>query len=103
MLVNDQTTINDNVILPGDIIINGRCNMFNNLRVLGTSEFGNTISIQTPWQGGGKLRIEPSVNNQESSIGYYNRTDLRGTVASDVWVCGISCWDVEDILSECLY
>ena len=47
-LVNDQTTINDNVILPGDIIINGRCNMFNNLRVLGTSEFGNTISIQTP-------------------------------------------------------
>ena len=51
-LVNDQITINDNVILPGDIIINGRCNMSNNLQVLGTSEFGKTLSKKTPSQGG---------------------------------------------------
>ena len=62
------------------------------LRALETNEFGKTININTPSQGGGNLRVEPSVNNQESSIGYYNRNHLRTTVAGDVWVCGINCW-----------
>ena len=52
LLVNDQITLNDSVILTGDTSINGRCNMSNNLQVLGTSEFGKTMSKQTPSQGG---------------------------------------------------
>ena len=83
-LLDDQITINDNVIVAGDIMISGRCNIFNNLRGLETSEFGKTIIIKTSEQGGGHLRIEPSTDNQESSIGHDNRTDLRATVASDV-------------------
>ena len=68
-LVNDQITVNDNVIITSDTSINGMCNMSNNLEVLGTTEFGKTTSIKTPSTGGGHLRIEPSINNQESSIG----------------------------------
>ena len=45
-LVNDQITINDNVLITSDTIINGRCNMSNNLRVLGTTEFGETTNIK---------------------------------------------------------
>ena len=68
-LVNDHITISHSVIITGDISVHGRCNIFDNLRVLETCEFGKHISIQTPSQGGGNLRIEPSVNNQESSMG----------------------------------
>ena len=46
------------------------------------------MSIKTPSQGGGNIRIEPAVDGNESSIGHYTRSDLRATVAGDVWVCG---------------
>ena len=50
------------------------------------------MNIKTPSQGGGDLQSEPSINNQESSMGYYIRADLWNTVASDVWVCGVHRW-----------
>ena len=50
--VNDQITSNDNVIITGDTIINGRCNIYDSLRVLETSEFGKTIIITTSSKGG---------------------------------------------------
>ena len=42
----------------------------------------------------GNLRIEPSLDGQESSVGYYNRSDLRDIAAGDMWVGGINCWRI---------
>ena len=74
------------------LLVTGNCSIKNNLSVLGNNDFLNTMNIKTSGQGGGNLRIEPSVDGQETSIGYYNRSGLRATVAGDVWVGGINCW-----------
>ena len=39
-----------------DVEIRGNCNASNNLSVLGTNAFGNTVNLTTPSQGGGHLR-----------------------------------------------
>ena len=70
----------------------GTCIMPNNLSVLGNGEFLKTMSIKTQPQGGGNMRIEPSVDGNESSIGYYNRIDLRSTTAGDMWISGLNSW-----------
>ena len=47
-----------------------RHNIINNsLTVFGNSMFNTTTRIQKTGQGGGNLRIEPSVDGQESSVG----------------------------------
>ena len=38
------------------------------------------------------IRIIPEADGNESSIGHYNRNDLRATVAGDMWVCGSNSW-----------
>ena len=53
--VNAQITIHDNVIVTGETIINGRCDISNNLRVLETSESGEPISIQNSITRWGKF------------------------------------------------
>ena len=62
------------------------CAITNTLSVSGNREFNYSTRIQASGQGGGNLRVEPSVDGQETSIGYYNRSDLRATIAGDVWV-----------------
>ena len=74
------------------LLVTGNCSIKNNLSVLGNNDLLNTMNIKTSGQGGGNLRIEPSVDGQETSIGYYNRSDLRATVAGDMWVGGLNCW-----------
>ena len=32
------------------------------------------------------------MNGNESSIGFYNRSDSRATDAGDMWVCGVNSW-----------
>ena len=96
------------VVISVNATIHKNCSIKNNLEVLGNSEFSNIICVKTSGQGGGNLRVEPSVDGQETSIGYYNRSDLRATVAGDVWVGGVSCWPRVDftigtpILASCL-
>ena len=51
-----------------DVELNGSCYVYNNLSVLGTTTFGNAISLSTPSQGGGNLRIIADVDGDESSI-----------------------------------
>ena len=50
------------------------------------------IRVESSGQGGGKLRIEFTIDGRETSIGYFNRSDLRATVVGDVWVAGVNCW-----------
>ena len=80
------------VVISFNATINRHCAIQNNLSVLGNSEFNNLTRIQASGQGGGTLRIEPSVDGQETSTGYYNRSHLRATVAGDMWVGGLNCW-----------
>ena len=40
----------------------------------------------------GNIQIIPAADGNESSIGYYNRIDLRNTVAGDMWVCGVNSY-----------
>ena len=51
------------------LLVTGNCSIKNNLSVLGNNGFLNTMNIKTSGQGGGNLRIEPSVDGQETSIG----------------------------------
>ena len=53
--VDEQLTINDNVILTGDTTIGGKCNMTNNLSVLGSSIFSNIICIKHTCTRSGKF------------------------------------------------
>ena len=43
-------------------------------------------------QGGGNLRSMPHINGNESSTGYYIRSDARSTNAGDAWVSGVHSW-----------
>ena len=90
--IDDNVIIIGNTTMGGNITIGGSCNISNNLTVLGFSIFNQTMRIKTQSQGGGNLRIEPSVNGNEASIGYYNRSDLRITDAGDMWVSGVNRW-----------
>ena len=90
--IDDNVIIIGNTTMGGNITIGGSCNISNNLTVLGLSIFNQTMRIKTQSQGGGNLRIEPSVNGNEASIGYYNRSDLRITDAGDMWVSGVNRW-----------
>ena len=80
----------------------------NNFSVLGTSTFGNTLFLSMNSGGGGGIRVVAATAGSEASIGYYNRSDLRSTVAGDMWVCGINCWSRtgynigSPILNSCL-
>ena len=66
------------------------------------------MKVKTPSQGGGNIRIIPNADGNESSIGYYARTDLRSTTAGDSWVVGANCWNEDGYcigtpqLSSCL-
>ena len=103
-VIADQVTIDDNVMIIGNTTMRGNttmegnttivrtCNMSNDLTVLGGSLFSNTMRIKTPSQGGGNLRIEPAVNGNESSVGYYSRSDLRATSAGDMCASGVNAF-----------
>ena len=62
------------------------------LNVAGNVNLSKTLTITTPSQGGGNIRIIPMDNVSESSIGYYTRSDARATEPGDVWVCGVNSW-----------
>ena len=44
-------------------------------------------------QGGGYLRIIFNIDGNDSSVGYYHRSDSRSTVAGDMWVSGVNIWN----------
>ena len=56
-------------------------------------DFFRTLSVKTSTQNGGNIKIKPTTDGNESSIGYYNRVDLRETISGDVWVVGVNCWN----------
>ena len=62
------------------------------LNVAGNVNLNSTLTVTTPAQGGGNVRIVPINHGGESSIGYYTRSDARATEIGDVWVCGINAW-----------
>ena len=62
------------------------------LNVAGNVNLNKTLTVTTPAQGGGNIRIIPMDNVSESSIGYYTRSDARATEAGDVWICGVNAW-----------
>jgi hypothetical protein len=72
-----------------------------NLSVYGTSLFSNKLKIQCAG-GGGSIRVVPNIDNTESSIGFYNYTDMRETIPNSVnnggamWVVGQNCWGREE-------
>ena len=61
--------------MASDVVIsfkatsNRNCAITNTLSVLGSSDFNNITRIKASGQGGGNLRVEPSVDGQETSIG----------------------------------
>ena len=75
---------------------------------MGNRDFNYITRLKASGQGGGNLRIESSVDGQETSIGYYNRSALRATVAGDMWVGGFNCWGLAgytigtSVSGECL-
>ena len=89
---SEALTLSADIVITLNTTINRNCSIQNNLSVLGNSEVSNGIRVKSSGQGGGNLRIEPTIDDRETSIGYYNRSDLRATVAGDVWVGGVSCW-----------
>ena len=42
--------------------------------------------------GGGRIRVIPTSDLGESSIGFYTYTDMRMVSAGDVWICGVNSW-----------
>ena len=70
--------------------------------------FNNIVNIRTPSQFGGSIRIIPALDNNEASIGDYNRNDARYAVTGDAWICGVNCWDKQGysigtpVLNNCL-
>ena len=91
-----------------DVELKGICYVYTSLSVLGTTTFGNAISLSTPSQGGGILRIIADVDGDEPSIGYYNYNDSRAAAAGELWGTGIKCWNRRDynlgtpMLNSCL-
>ena len=104
----EYITIDDNAILNGTTTTTRHCSINHNLTVLGTSIVNTTTRIKTSGQGDGNFRVEPSVDGQESSVGYYNRNALRDIAAGDVWVGGINHWSMSGftfgtpVLTSCL-
>ena len=62
------------------------------LNVEGNVNSANTLCVKTPQQGGGNIKFAPKDNGNESSIGFYTRSDVRSSEAGDMWVCGVHCW-----------
>ena len=62
------------------------------MKVNGITTLNKTLFITTPAQGGGNIRILPSTDLSESSIGYYTRNDARCTEIGDAWICGANTW-----------
>jgi hypothetical protein len=75
-----------------DVELKGNCCVSNNLSVLNTGSFTNTLSAIVPGGGGGSIRVIASTNGDEASIGYYNYNDSRSIAAGDMWVGGANCW-----------
>jgi hypothetical protein len=55
--------------------------------------FNNTLSTYVVAGGGGAIRVIPTTDGLEASIGYYNFNDSRAVNAGEMWVSGINCWD----------
>jgi hypothetical protein len=74
-----------NVDLKGNVIVS------NNLSVNGTSLFLNNLKIKCAGNGG-NIRVLPSNDTDESSIGFYKYTDMRENAAGAMWLIGQNCW-----------
>ena len=73
-----------------DVELKGNCFVSNNLSVLNTSIFSNTLNASAPGGGGGAVRIMPFTSVLEASSGDYNYNASRIIVAGDMWVGGKS-------------
>ena len=54
-----------------DVGLKGNCLVYNNLPVLNTSTFGNTLTLSSSSPRGGCIRVVASTNDNEASIGVY--------------------------------
>ena len=75
-----------------DVGLNGTCYISNTLSVLGTSAFGNTLTLSKASGGGGGIKVVASTNGNEEFIVYNYSRDARADFAGDMWVGGVSCW-----------
>ena len=62
------------------------------LKVNGETTLNKTLFIKTSVEGSGNIKIIPSIDLAESSIGYYTRADARNSEIGDIWVCGANSW-----------
>jgi hypothetical protein len=75
-----------------DVELKGNCLIYIDLSVLTRSLFNKTLSTYVIAGGGGAIRVIPSTDGLEASIGYYSLNDSRAVNAGEMWVSGISCW-----------
>ena len=61
---------------------------------MGDVNLTSTLYVRTPRQGGGNIRIIPSVDLNEASIGFYKYNDLRNTDPGDQWVFVLNSWGI---------
>ena len=84
---NDYITIDDNTSITGDLDVAGDVNL------------SNILNVRTPASSWGNIRIIPTVDGDESSIGFYYRNDERNDTAGDVWICGVNSCDLGGFFS----
>ena len=77
---SEYLNIGDNAVITGYLSVGGDVNL------------ARTLYVRTPQQGGGNIRIVPTVDGNEASIGFYKYNDLRDTAPGDQWVCGLNYW-----------
>ena len=75
-----------------DVALKRKWGVYSSFSVLGTSTFGNTLSLSTNSGGGGGIRVVAATTGNEAAIGYYTRSDSRADFAGDMWAGGVNCW-----------
>ena len=74
-----------------DVALKRKWYVYSSFSVLGTSTFGNTLSLSTNSGGGGGIRVVAATTGNEAAIGYYTRSGSRscfnisdtGTITAD--------------------
>jgi hypothetical protein len=75
-----------------DIEAKGKFYVSNDLSVIGSSTFSNTMTVNAAVGGGGTVRVVANNDGNESSFGCYNYINLRASSPGDMWVFGSNCW-----------
>jgi hypothetical protein len=76
-----------------DIEAKGKFYVSNDLSVIGSSTFSNTMTVNALSGAGGTVRVISNNDGNESSFGCYNYINLRASSPGDMWVFGSNCWN----------